>query len=52
MANTAKSSLDKLKEITNLHRAGIKRKDAEESNPKGAKGGPGQTFGGEAFTEA
>ena len=60
MANSMKSSLERLKDITNTHASGLKRKTATEAsyaadaNPKGAKDGPrpGSTFGGEGFTEA
>ena len=60
MTNSVKSSLERLKDITNTRASGLKRKPeteasyAEDANPKDAKGGPGQgpTFGGEGFTEA
>ena len=43
--------MQRLKEITNVHAMGRKRKDDADANPKDAKGGTGQgTFGGEGFT--
>ena len=60
MANSVKSSLERLKDIANTHASGLKRKPeteasyAVDANPKGVKDGPrpGPTFGGEGFTEA
>ena len=53
MSKSGQSALDRLKEITNVHATGRKRKDDADENRKDAKGGPGQgTFGGEGFTEA
>ena len=53
MSKSGQSALNRLKEITNTHATGRKRKDDADENHKDAKGGPGQgTFGGEGFTEA
>ena len=51
MSTSAQSALVRLKEITNVHAMGRKRKDDEDANPKDAKGGMRQgTIGGEGFT--
>ena len=50
MSKSGQSSLQRLKEITNVHAMGRKRKDDADANPKEAKGGTRQgTFGGEGF---